>query len=143
MIPKTITALVAVFVALLGVSCGPPSRPAGLPPEAIFVPGLGPEGSWFHCWLDQQEHLNRCDVFNAGGESLNAVIASQVLRPTSDDNVWLPLDESGPVAEDELRQIDTLRTEQWALRLKSGKTLVPRVGFQFFRDEVKRMDAYR
>ena len=43
-----------------------PSRPDSVPSDAAYVPSVK-RYYWVHCWLDKQEQVNRCKVFNSDG----------------------------------------------------------------------------
>ncbi len=122
-----------LMVALALVPCCSPSRPAGVPEAAVYIP-LSKNGGWAHCWLDKQADVNRCRIYNSRGQRL--------LPPgrEDDDDVWLRYRGTGVVPEEEL-QIDASKTGQVYVWLKNGVILLPRNYFepaQRFIDDVMR-----
>lgn len=118
MTPRRIVGTSALAVV---VSCGTacaPNRPPNVPAEATAV--NCDEGGWVHCWVDTHDQVNRCDIFNRVGEPIPRTCCLH-----DSDNVFVPDEGSGPVAQADLI-IDLVHTTSQQVWLKNGVVLLPR-----------------
>lgn len=116
------------------VACGSaaPARPANVSPRAVFLP-IYRSGMWIHCWLDATIHMNRCLFYNGVGQPLPSGGAMKGI----DDNVFLPYDGQGPVSEAELRHLSLQVTQLNVVMTTSGRVLIPRVDYGWFKEYVQ------
>jgi hypothetical protein len=126
--------LVASFLPLSACAWPEPKRPASVPAVATRV-GFSKEGGWAHCWLDADQHINRCRTYNAGGERLY-----RFGHEGDDDDVFLRDDGGAALADAELK-ISQFRTSPTHIWLDNGVVLLPRNAFEVNKELVDEIKA--
>lgn len=123
-LPPIVTVLVIAGLVVAVWLARVLARPPGVPAQAVRVP-IGRAQGWARCWLDAAANVNRCRLYNAGGELLR-----RFGHENDDDDVFLPYEGLGPIPEADL-QIDRPHTNNPStVWLKNGVILLPRNDFE-------------
>jgi hypothetical protein len=90
-----------------------PHRPDEVPKAAIPVLVMGGY-DWAYCWVDKRENVDRCKIFNRGGDVLF-------------DEIFLPYRGGKPVpaADLKIKRDQGVSGGQW-IELENGVILVPK-----------------
>ena len=98
-----------------------PSRPKNVPTSATLV-FQGWTHFWQECWFDSQQRQDRCRIYNGGGLIL-------------DEDVFLPMDGSGPIPEDQLKIGSG--GGPYSVQLLNGTVMIPRSHFDGIKRELQ------
>ncbi len=98
-------------------------RPKGVLPDAVPVIHRGSLEWWDYCWLDSAKNEIHCTIWPQSGGVL-------------DNGIFLPSDESRKVSAAEL-VIDPYRSEYDFIHLKDGAVLIPKLGYESFKEKLK------
>ena len=116
--------MILSVLAVAGCRSGP-KRPSGVPPEATAIPI--PWGyDWDYCWVDKVKNVNKCIIYNGGGEILYG-------------GVFLRYEGTGVIPADQLKINTHHGGEQW-IELQNGVILIPEsnyAGIKKFVDWIK------
>jgi hypothetical protein len=92
---------------------------------------------WVHCWLDRDEQLNKCRMYNDQGIVLWRLGPEDVR-----DDVFLPYGGGNSVPEQQL-DIDPDETGLTYVTLRNGIILIPRQQYDFYAAGMKERLALR
>ena len=114
--PSLIAPVVLISAALMyGCSVSPewPPRPDNVPADSVRI-GHRKTSWWIKCW--REDDINKCQVFNSGGE----VLYNEIFRPY----------DGGPVVGEGDLRIDPRRSDVTSIYLENGRILLPTTDFE-------------